>query len=273
MVYKYKYPRPAVTADCVVFTKGDTPKVLLIKRKNEPYKGCWAFPGGFLNMDETLMQCACRELQEETGIGDGILDIKEIGSYSKVDRDPRGRTITVAFLVLVKDEKEVKGQDDAAEAKWFPVAEIPQLAFDHDDILVDALVEYGKMRENFLLDENPDVLQKIDILFSALANTLVAKKAALDEVSIPMTAFAIAKLFASSALVSIDANENAKELILEIYMESLEKAFMILSREKKIALSEKKIQSLKNEISQNLKEIEKEKAKASKQIDPDEDLN
>ena len=88
-----------------------------------------------------------------------------------------------------------------------------------------------------------------------------------------MTAFAIAKLFASSALVSIDANENAKELILEIYMESLEKAFMILSREKKMALSEKKIQSLKNEISQNLKEIEKEKAKASKQIDPDEDLN
>ena len=271
MEYTYKYPRPALTADCVVFTKGDTPKVLLIKRKNEPYKGSWAFPGGFMNMDETLMQCAYRELKEETGIGEGILDIKEIGCYSKVDRDPRGRTITVAFLVLVEHETDVKGQDDAAEAKWFSFNQLPPLAFDHVDIFTDALVEYGKMREDFLFEENPDSLQKIDILSTALTNTLIAKKAALKEVSIPVLAFSIAKLFVSSALVSIESHENAEDLILNIYFESIEEAFKVLTYEKKIALNEKKIQELKNAVYQNLKEFEKAKSKVPKLIDNDDD--
>lgn len=137
MAYTYKYPRPAVTADCVVFTKEAEPKVLLIERGADPYKGCWAFPGGFLNMDETTEQCAVRELEEETGLK--ILGLQQIGAYSKVDRDPRGRTITVAYLAVIESPCEVKGQDDAAKAQWFPLNAIPKLAFDHDDIMRDAI--------------------------------------------------------------------------------------------------------------------------------------
>ena len=95
MAYTYKYPRPAVTADCVVITKEAEPKVLLIQRGDQPFKGGWAFPGGFMNMDETTEQCAIRELEEETGLR--VSDVHQIGAYSKVDRDPRGRTVTVAW--------------------------------------------------------------------------------------------------------------------------------------------------------------------------------
>lgn len=135
--FSYKYPRPAVTADCVVITKEATPKVLLIERGEDPYKGCWAFPGGFLNMDETAEQCAVRELEEETGMK--ILGLQQIGAYSKVDRDPRGRTITVAYLAVIDSPCEVTGQDDAAQAQWFPLNALPKLAFDHDDIMRDAV--------------------------------------------------------------------------------------------------------------------------------------
>ena len=135
--YCYKYPRPAVTVDCIVFTKENTPRVLLIERGSDPYKGCWAFPGGFLDMDETTEQCAIRELKEETGLE--VTDVQQIGTYSKVDRDPRGRTITVAYLAVVESSMKVKGQDDAAKAQWFPVDELPELAFDHDEIMNDAI--------------------------------------------------------------------------------------------------------------------------------------
>ena len=94
MEYTYKYPRPAVTADCVVITKEAEPKVLLIQRGFEPYKGCWAFPGGFMNMDETTEQCAIRELEEETGLK--VDTIHQIGSFCKDERDLRGRITTVA---------------------------------------------------------------------------------------------------------------------------------------------------------------------------------
>ena len=83
-----------MTADCIVITKEADAKVLLIQRGDEPDKGCWAFPGGFMNMDETTEQCAIRELEEETGLK--VNEVHQIGAYSKVDRDPRGRTITVA---------------------------------------------------------------------------------------------------------------------------------------------------------------------------------
>ena len=138
MSYTYKYPRPAVTADCMVITKEDCPKVLLIERGADPFKGSWAFPGGFLNMDETTEQCAIRELEEETGV-----KIQELGAYSKVDRDPRGRTITVAYLAIIDSPCEVKGQDDAAKAQWFPLDALPKLAFDHDEIMRDATRLYG----------------------------------------------------------------------------------------------------------------------------------
>ena len=137
MAYTYKYPRPAVTADCVVMTKEAEPKVLLIQRGIDPYKGSWAFPGGFMNMDETTEQCAIRELEEETGLK--VTTIHQIGAYSKVDRDPRGRTITVAYLAIIDAPIEVTGQDDAAKAEWFPLSALPELAFDHADIMADAI--------------------------------------------------------------------------------------------------------------------------------------
>ena len=137
MAYTYDYPRPAVTADCIVMTRDDDPKVLLIERGHEPFKGCWAFPGGFMNMDETTEQCAIRELEEETGLK--VTEIKQIGAYSKVDRDPRGRTITVAYLALVDALLPVKGNDDAAKARWFPIKNLPKLAFDHEEIMIDAI--------------------------------------------------------------------------------------------------------------------------------------
>ncbi len=136
MAFVYDYPRPAVTADCVVIAKEKEPKVLLIQRGNEPFKGCWAFPGGFMNMDETTEQCAVRELEEETGLK--VAEIKQIGAYSKVDRDPRGRTITVAYLAIIDKAKDVKGLDDATKAQWFPISGLPKLAFDHEEIMKDA---------------------------------------------------------------------------------------------------------------------------------------
>ncbi len=136
MSYTYEYPRPAVTADCVVITKENEPKVLLIQRGNEPFKGQWAFPGGFMNMDETTEQCAVRELEEETGLK--VCNIQQIGAYSKVDRDPRGRTVTVAYLAIIDKPEAVKGLDDAAKAQWFPISNLPELAFDHEEIMKDA---------------------------------------------------------------------------------------------------------------------------------------
>ena len=136
MEYTYKYPRPAVTADCIVITKEERPKVLLIQRGYEPYKDCWAFPGGFMNMDETTEQCAIRELEEETGLK--INEVVQIGAFSKVDRDPRGRTITVAYLAMVDKTLQVTGLDDAAKAEWWPLDALPPLAFDHEEIMEKA---------------------------------------------------------------------------------------------------------------------------------------
>ena len=143
MAYTYKYPRPAVTADCVVITKEAEPKVLLIERGDKPFKGCWAFPGGFMNMDETTEQCAIRELEEETGLK--VSEVHQIGAYSKVNRDPRGRTVTVAYLAIIDAPMAVKGQDDAAKAQWFPLSALPELAFDHDEIMREAVKKYQEI--------------------------------------------------------------------------------------------------------------------------------
>lgn len=142
MSYTYKYPRPAVTTDCVVFTQEEEPKVLLIQRGNEPYKGCWAFPGGFMNMEETAEECAVRELKEETGLT--VTRIQQIGAYSKVDRDPRGRTVSIAYLAIVDAPTAVSGMDDAAKAAWFPLSSLPDLAFDHQDIMADAIALFNR---------------------------------------------------------------------------------------------------------------------------------
>ena len=131
--YTYDYPRPAVTTDCVIFGyDGKELKVLLIERGIEPFKGCWAFPGGFLNMDEDALAGARRELKEETGLENAF--IEQFHTFSEPGRDPRGRVITIAHYALVKIQ-EVEGGDDAAQARWFPIGEVPPLAFDHDRIL------------------------------------------------------------------------------------------------------------------------------------------
>jgi len=146
MAYTYKYPRPAVTADCIVITREAEPKVLLIQRGNQPFKGGWAFPGGFMNMDETTEQCAIRELEEETGLK--VSKVNQIGAYSKVERDPRGRTVTVAYLAIVDAPIAVNGQDDASKAQWFPLSALPELAFDHADIMQDAIKLYTTLSPN-----------------------------------------------------------------------------------------------------------------------------
>ena len=136
MSYEYKYPHPAVTADCIVMTRDN--QVLLIQRKNEPCRGQWAFPGGFMNIDETAEAAAVRELQEETGITLSETDIFQVGAYTAVDRDPRERVITIAYLAEIDAPVAVKGSDDAARAQWFPLDALPPLAFDHAEILLDA---------------------------------------------------------------------------------------------------------------------------------------
>ena len=133
--YTYDYPRPAVTTDCVIFGyNGKDLNILLIERGIEPFKGKWALPGGFVQMDESTEEGALRELEEETGVKN--VYIEQLYTFSEVERDPRGRVISVAYFALVKStDYSVVGGDDAKSVKWFPIREIPSLAFDHDMIL------------------------------------------------------------------------------------------------------------------------------------------
>ena len=136
--WRYKYEHMAVTTDCVIFTYDDWRlKVLLVRRGEEPCRDMWAFPGGFLKTDETAEQGALRELVEETALTPSS-PIVQLGVFSDVDRDPRERVITIAFYALVKHAK-VLGGDDADEADWFPVDELPPLAFDHGKIFNAAM--------------------------------------------------------------------------------------------------------------------------------------
>lgn len=147
MPYTYAHPRPAVSADVAAFARrAGSLHVLLIQRRGEPFAGSWALPGGFLDPDEDLEACARRELREETGIEAAALTA--FGQFSAPHRDPRGRTISVAFLtVLGSDAPEPKGSDDAAEARWWPVNALPPLAFDHDQIVAEALAAlHGRPR-------------------------------------------------------------------------------------------------------------------------------
>ena len=142
MSYTYPYPHPAVATDCVVFGfNGKTLEILLIKRGLEPYKDMWAFPGGFMRMEETAEECALRELSEETGLQVNIL--KQLGAFTGIHRDPRERVVSIAFYALVQPS-EVTGGDDASQARWFPLDEAPQLAFDHDYILRKATQQLRK---------------------------------------------------------------------------------------------------------------------------------
>ncbi len=139
MPHTYKYPRGALTVDCVVFGLDDEElKVMLIQRGQAPFEGQWALPGGFVHLDETLEEAARRELEEETGLRKVFLE--QLYTFGAVDRDPRERVVTVAFYALVKlSGHAVKAATDARDAGWFPAHDVPSLAFDHAHILDMAL--------------------------------------------------------------------------------------------------------------------------------------
>lgn len=135
--FSYRYPHPAVTTDTVVFGYDELRlNVLLIERGGEPYKGQWAFPGGFLNIDEDAPDGARRELLEETGLQ--VTNIQQLGAFTAPDRDPRERVISIAYFTLTRVQ-DVLGQDDARVARWFPINQLPSLAFDHQSMFEQAL--------------------------------------------------------------------------------------------------------------------------------------
>lgn len=136
--YCYEFPRPALTVDVIVLRhEGPDIEVLLVKRKQNPFAGRWAFPGGFVDEDEPLEAAAARELEEETGLKRLRLD--QLGAFGDPDRDPRGHTVTVAFTALLDRRRRVRPSDDAAGAEWFSIRRLPTLAFDHGKILWIAL--------------------------------------------------------------------------------------------------------------------------------------
>lgn len=149
----YDYPRPSVTVDLVIFATDEagTVHVLLIKRGKDPYKDCWALPGGFLDENETLKQAAARELKEETGLEIEPEALFNFGIYDAVDRDSRGRVISMPFSTNFIPLRDVKGADDAVDAQWFKLTEAVNLplAFDHKQMLLDAVPFLG-----YFADEN-----------------------------------------------------------------------------------------------------------------------
>ena len=136
--YCYDYPRPAATADIAVLRLVDVPEILLIQRKDPPFQDQWALPGGFMEMEETLEETARRELKEETGIMAG--ELIRFDSYDKPGRDPRGRTITQVFVLLWKASMGMpEAGSDAAVLQWFDLSQLPELAFDHKEIISDVI--------------------------------------------------------------------------------------------------------------------------------------
>ncbi len=137
MTFCYEHPRPMVTVDVLLFAGASETEILLIQRKNPPYSNAWALPGGFLDMDEDLEAAAKRELREETGIA--VPSVKQFKTYGKPGRDPRGRTLTVAFTAQLDSPCAAHAMDDAKAVHWFPVNNLPPLAFDHEEIIREAL--------------------------------------------------------------------------------------------------------------------------------------
>ena len=141
MAFKYEYERPGLTVDCVIFgldLDAENLKVMLIERDVEPFQGVWAIPGGFVRSDETLLEAATRELEEETRIKDVVLE--QLFTFGDPGRDPRGWVVSVAYYALVSPEKHhIRATMDARDARWFAVNDLPRLAFDHAEILQTAL--------------------------------------------------------------------------------------------------------------------------------------
>jgi 8-oxo-dGTP diphosphatase len=172
MSHCYDYPRPGVTTDVVMFTiREETLQLLLIKRAAEPFKGCWALPGGFVNPDESLETAAARELEEETGVSGVYLE--QLYTYGAPDRDPRDRIISVAYYALVpSDRLELRAASDAQDVRWFAFDDLPALAFDHAEIVqmahrrLAAKLDYSTialqfMPDTFTLGDLQDVYETI----------------------------------------------------------------------------------------------------------------
>lgn len=173
MPYTYEYPRPALTADCVIFAyhSGNPLQVLLIRRAIAPYEGQWALPGGFVDMDEDLEAAARRELEEETGVT-GVF-MEQLYTFGRPGRDPRGRVVTVAYFALVGlSEHHASASSDAREAGWFSIDRLPPLAFDHAEIIGVAIarlrakvryqpIGFELLPEHFTLTQLQDLYEMV----------------------------------------------------------------------------------------------------------------
>jgi 8-oxo-dGTP diphosphatase len=180
MPFTYEYPRAALTVDCVVFgfDEGEL-KVLLIQRGLQPFKGKWALPGGFVRVDEALNEAARRELEEEAGLKRVFLE--QLYTFGAINRDPRERVVSVAYYALVKlAAHETKAATDAADARWFALSEIPDLAFDHTEILKGALTRLkSKVRYEpigFELLPTKFTLSQLQHLYEAVLGTPLDKR-------------------------------------------------------------------------------------------------
>lgn len=180
MKFRYEYPRAALTVDNVVFGFDNRIlKVLLIRRGIEPFQGCWALPGGFVHVDETLEQAAQRELTEETGLK--RIYLEQLHSFSRIDRDPRERVISVAFVALVRRTDHLPcANTDADDAQWFATNELPELAFDHAEIFQKAM---ERMREKihrqpigFELLPSKFTLTQLQMLYEAVIGRELDKR-------------------------------------------------------------------------------------------------
>lgn len=180
MSFTYRYPHPAVTVDAVVFGLDETDlKVLLIQRDLAPFDGQWAIPGGFVNIDEDLEAAARRELEEETGLKP--LYLEQLYTFGAPKRDPRERVISVAHYALVKlTDHAVRAASDARNVAWFPVADLPELAFDHEEILEIALkrlqakIRYEPIGFELLPEKFP--LSELQRLYETVAEQALDKR-------------------------------------------------------------------------------------------------
>jgi 8-oxo-dGTP diphosphatase len=180
--FSYPYPHPAVTTDVVVFTiRTGRLHLLLVKRANPPFKGSWALPGGFLDIDEDLDTCAARELAEETGIGGVYLE--QLYTFGATHRDPRERVISVAYYALIPEQAldaPPRAASDATAVAWFDIEELPALAFDHADVIdmahrrLVAKLDYSTIAFQFM--GNTFTLSELQGVYETLLNQPLDKR-------------------------------------------------------------------------------------------------
>ena len=180
MNYSYEYPHQAVTTDIVIFTvRNHALQVLLIERGEDPFKGSWALPGGFVRMEESLEACAKRELAEEAGLTGVYLE--QLATFSEVNRDPRERVISVAYFTLTPCEHlHLSAGTDAVDARWFPILDLPELAFDHTKIIETAKqrlaskMEYSSIGLQFMSEEF--TLSQLQVVYEQATGKILDKR-------------------------------------------------------------------------------------------------